>query len=78
MLLLVDGDRDESRTVPRVVLRHVRAIGLPGGDVSVFPVNLPDPLSLMTKISQADPPALNPSSCLLHIGKASQEVQLLL
>merc|ERR1719220_2725534 len=32
----------------------------------------------MTKISQADPPALDPSSCLLHVGKAGKEVQLLL
>ena len=40
MLLLVDGDRDESRTVPRVVLGHVRAVSVPGGDVGKFPVKL--------------------------------------
>ena len=40
--------------------------------------DLPHPLPLMTKVSEADPPALNPSSHLLHVGKACQEVQLLL
>ena len=43
-----------------------------------FAADLPDPLSLMTKISKADPPTLDPSGHLLHIGKARQEVQLLL
>ena len=32
----------------------------------------------MTKISEADPPALDPGGRLLHVGKAGQEVQLLL
>ena len=40
--------------------------------------DLPDPLPLMTKISEADPPSLDPSGGLLHVGKAGQEVQLLL
>ena len=40
LLLLVDGDRDESRTVSRVVLRHVGAAGVPVADVGVLPVNL--------------------------------------
>ena len=40
--------------------------------------DLPDPLPLMTKISKADPPTLNPGDRLLHIGEAGQEVQLLL
>ena len=43
-----------------------------------FSADLPDPLPLMTKISEADPPTLDPSGHLLHIGKARQEVQLLL
>ena len=107
LLLLLGSDRNKSRAIPRVVLGHVGAVGVPGGDVGVLPVNLgstdvscehyfaqmlccakvekistkkshlPDPLSLMTKISQANPPTLNPSGRLLHIGKAGQEVQLL-
>ena len=40
--------------------------------------DLPDPLPLMTKISEADPPALDPSGRLLNVGEAGQEVQLLL
>ena len=36
----LDRDRDESRAVPGVVLRHVGAAGVPVGDVGVFPVNL--------------------------------------
>ena len=39
---------------------------------------LPDPLPLMPKISEADPPALDSSGHLLHIGKARQESQLIL
>ena len=40
--------------------------------------DLPDPLPLMTKISESDPPALDPSGRLLNVGEAGQEVQLLL
>ena len=40
LLLRLDGDRDESRAIPRVVLGHVGAVGVPGGDVGVLPVNL--------------------------------------
>ena len=40
--------------------------------------DLPDPLPLVTKISEANPPTLDPSHRLLDIGKAGQEVQLLL
>ena len=40
LLLLLDGDRDKSRAIPRVVLGHVGAVGVPGGDVGVLPVNL--------------------------------------
>ena len=40
LLLPLDCDRDESRAIPRVVLCHVGAVGVPGGDVGVLPVNL--------------------------------------
>ena len=46
--------------------------------MSIQTADLPDPLPLMTKISEADPPALDPGGGLLHVGKAGQEVQLLL
>ena len=46
--------------------------------MSIQTADLPDPLPLMTKISEADPPSLDPSGGLLHVGKAGQEVQLLL
>ena len=38
--LLLHGERDQGGAIPRVVLRHVRAVGVPGGDVGVLPVNL--------------------------------------
>ena len=38
--LLFHGERDQGGAIPRVVLRHVRAVGVPGGDVGVLPVNL--------------------------------------
>ena len=40
--------------------------------------DLPDPLPLVTKISEANPPTLDPSHRLLDIGKAGHKVQLLL
>ena len=43
-----------------------------------FESDLPDPLPLVTKISEANPPTLDPSHRLLDIGKAGHEVQLLL